>query len=425
MPPRCIPIHANVTTYDWEPLIAASRFDVVMMDPPWQLATANPTRGVALGYSQLTDADIARVPVPRLQDAGFLFLWVINAKFQFCLDLLDQWGYTCAVAGAPLFLFCCPSLFFFYFMEKGLPPLLPPAPQSRSCSCVPLLSRHPSVPPQARGRDSVGENDGESSTGKEPRILPAARQGGVPGSPQGPRSAPGHAERARMARRHPQVWGRLGRGGHGRHACRGSGNGWRWSVGWAVDTSGQVLPGLGDLVRCGDLPGTGWSRCPPPGHGPLPTPKTCSERRGQSQKPEEMYQLIERLVPNGTFHRERGRCCCARGACGARDLRSSRSTAPLSARRRPCPACTQCTASQPRPPARSHRCHGPCLPPPPPLANAAAGRYLEIFGRKNNLRDYWVTIGNEITGKGLPASDASALRHGVMVPGAVYGRSNS
>lgn len=25
----------------------------------------------------------------------------------------------------------------------------------------------------------------------------------------------------------------------------------------------------------------------------------CSERRGQSQKPEEMYQLIERLVPNG------------------------------------------------------------------------------------------------------------------------------
>lgn len=58
-------------------------------------------------------------------------------------------------------------------------------------------------------------------------------------------------------------------------------------------------------------------------------------------------------------------------------------------------------------------------------ARPAAGRYLEIFGRKNNLRDYWVTIGNEVTGKGLPASDASALRHGVMVPGAVYGRSNS
>ena len=52
MPPHCIPIHANVTTYDWSRLIRATQFDVVMMDPPWQLATANPTRGVALGYSQ-------------------------------------------------------------------------------------------------------------------------------------------------------------------------------------------------------------------------------------------------------------------------------------------------------------------------------------------------------------------------------------
>lgn len=47
-----------------------------------------------------------------------------------------------------------------------------------------------------------------------------------------------------------------------------------------------------------------------------------SQRRGQSQKPEELYELIEKLCPNGT--------------------------------------------------------------------------YLEIFGRKNNLRDYWVTIGNEL-----------------------------
>jgi len=47
-----------------------------------------------------------------------------------------------------------------------------------------------------------------------------------------------------------------------------------------------------------------------------------SRRRGQSQKPEEIYEIIERLVPNG--------------------------------------------------------------------------HYLEIFGRRNNLRNYWVTIGNEI-----------------------------
>ncbi|CAO3593661.1 unnamed protein product [Absidia cylindrospora] len=47
-----------------------------------------------------------------------------------------------------------------------------------------------------------------------------------------------------------------------------------------------------------------------------------SERRGQSQKPEEIYELIEEMVPGG--------------------------------------------------------------------------KYLEIFGRKNNLRDYWITVGNEL-----------------------------
>ena len=95
VPPHCIPVHANVTTYDWSRLAAATPggFDVIMMDPPWQLATANPTRGVALGYSQLTDADITALPIPALQANGFLFIWVINAKYKFALDLFASWGY--------------------------------------------------------------------------------------------------------------------------------------------------------------------------------------------------------------------------------------------------------------------------------------------------------------------------------------------
>ena len=94
VPPHCIPIHANVTTFEWSRLAAVTQFDVIMMDPPWQLATANPTRGVALGYSQLTDDDIANLPVPQLQTNGYLFVWVINAKYKFTLDLFDKWGYT-------------------------------------------------------------------------------------------------------------------------------------------------------------------------------------------------------------------------------------------------------------------------------------------------------------------------------------------
>lgn len=95
VPPHCVPIHANVTTYDWSRLARATQFDIIMMDPAWQLATANPTRGVALGYSQLTDRDIQALPIPSLQTNGFLFVWVINAKVQFTMDLFEQWGYTC------------------------------------------------------------------------------------------------------------------------------------------------------------------------------------------------------------------------------------------------------------------------------------------------------------------------------------------
>ncbi len=52
-------------------------------------------KGVALGYSQLTDRDIEDLPIPQLQTDGFLFVWVINAKYKFTLDLFERWGYTC------------------------------------------------------------------------------------------------------------------------------------------------------------------------------------------------------------------------------------------------------------------------------------------------------------------------------------------
>ena len=43
---------ASGRSFDWDKLGAQCQFDVIMMDPPWQLATAAPTRGVALGYRQ-------------------------------------------------------------------------------------------------------------------------------------------------------------------------------------------------------------------------------------------------------------------------------------------------------------------------------------------------------------------------------------
>uniref|UniRef100_A0A6U9QP54 mRNA m(6)A methyltransferase n=1 Tax=Picocystis salinarum TaxID=88271 RepID=A0A6U9QP54_9CHLO len=223
VPPHCIPIHANVTTYDFDALAAYTQFDAIMMDPPWQLATANPTRGVALGYFQLNDHHIMNLPVPKLQTNGFLFVWVINAKYKFTLDLFRKWGYQLV--------------------------------------------------------DQV-------------------------------------------------VWVKMT---VNRRLAK--------SHGYYLQHAKEVC-----LVgRKGDLP--------PGSQTNVGSDVIFSERRGQSQKPEEIYQLIEKLVPNG--------------------------------------------------------------------------RYLEIFARKNNLRNYWVSLGNEVTGMGLPEEDMTSIKAGQGVANASTGRRKS
>ena len=220
VPPQCIPVHANVVTYDWSKLYDHTDFDVIMMDPPWQLATANPTRGVSLGYSQLTDLSIADLPIPKLQKDGFLFVWVINAKYQWMLEQFKKWGY-----------------------------------------------------------DFVDEVVWVKVTNSR-----------------------------RMAKSHGFYLQ------HAKEVC-------------LVGRRGEDPPGLKAGGVGSDI--------------------IFAERRGQSQKPTEIYELIEELVPNG--------------------------------------------------------------------------RYLEIFARKNNLRDYWVSVGNEVTGTGLPPEDVAAFEDKGAVPGARYG----
>eukprot|EP01083_Nonionella_stella_P056525 148793_1 len=99
-PPFSIPICADAREFDFARLAEGQlarvgrKFDVVMMDPPWQIATANPTRGVAIGYEQMPDITITDLEFGCLQDNGFMFLWVVNSKFQLALNLFDKWGYT-------------------------------------------------------------------------------------------------------------------------------------------------------------------------------------------------------------------------------------------------------------------------------------------------------------------------------------------
>ena len=106
----------------------------------------------------------------------------------------------------------------------------------------------------------------------------------------------------------------------------------------------------------------------------------CSQRRGQSQKPEEIYELIEDLVPNGKQLANLYTELCAPGTGGVATSCASKDCAPL--QQYVHIACTGRYTSR-------NATEQPLL---------TAGCYLEIFGRQNNLREYWVTVGNEVSG---------------------------
>lgn len=99
VPENGVPICADVTSYNFEKLISVQRettrrlFDVIMMDPPWQLSTSQPSRGVAIAYSSLPDDSISRLPIGDLQESGFLLIWVINAKYSVACNYFKKWGY--------------------------------------------------------------------------------------------------------------------------------------------------------------------------------------------------------------------------------------------------------------------------------------------------------------------------------------------
>lgn len=69
----CIPLSVDVRSFNWENLAATQKklsggrlFDVITIDPPWQLSSANPTRGVAIAYETLNDREILNLPFSKI-----------------------------------------------------------------------------------------------------------------------------------------------------------------------------------------------------------------------------------------------------------------------------------------------------------------------------------------------------------------------
>lgn len=102
-PPLSMPIRINVLDFNWDKWIrdhqvasGGYKFDVIVTDPPWTLATEKATRGVALNYDQINDKRLmGAVPfIDLLNDRGVIFMWVINAKMKWAVKFLKDQGFT-------------------------------------------------------------------------------------------------------------------------------------------------------------------------------------------------------------------------------------------------------------------------------------------------------------------------------------------
>ncbi|CAK55634.1 unnamed protein product (macronuclear) [Paramecium tetraurelia] len=69
-------------------------YDVLMMDPPRQLSSSQPSRGVAIAYQFMTDENIRKMPIETLQENGIILIWKINTKYKVTCKQIEQWGYN-------------------------------------------------------------------------------------------------------------------------------------------------------------------------------------------------------------------------------------------------------------------------------------------------------------------------------------------
>eukprot|EP00794_Sanderia_malayensis_P018608 gene18608-20484_t len=76
-------IQCDIRYLDFDVL---GKFSVIMADPPWDIH-------MELPYGTMQDDEMRTLPVRRLQDDGFIFLWVTGRAMELGRECLEVWGY--------------------------------------------------------------------------------------------------------------------------------------------------------------------------------------------------------------------------------------------------------------------------------------------------------------------------------------------
>ena len=82
IPDKANPIQLEITKESLETFAQVQPlFDVIVADPPWNVASSNPTRGVALPYPTMSVKKILSLPYEKLQREGYTLMWVVTKSY--------------------------------------------------------------------------------------------------------------------------------------------------------------------------------------------------------------------------------------------------------------------------------------------------------------------------------------------------------
>ena len=67
---------------------------MIIIDPPWFLASNDPVRGPAIPFNHLTDDALFNLHFEQVQQNGFVFLSIVNSKRLFAEEMLHRNGHV-------------------------------------------------------------------------------------------------------------------------------------------------------------------------------------------------------------------------------------------------------------------------------------------------------------------------------------------
>lgn len=81
-------LHCDVRNFELGPVLGRGLWDVVLLDPPWDIH-------MSLPYGVLSDAQLLDLQLGQLQrPGGLLFIWVTGRAMDIARDCLAAWGYA-------------------------------------------------------------------------------------------------------------------------------------------------------------------------------------------------------------------------------------------------------------------------------------------------------------------------------------------